>query len=214
MHLRQIIAGLDEGVILIDPDQSILWANKAALGMHGVDSIEDLGETVDEYRDRFQLRYRNNHRLDSADYPIERVMTGEAFSEVVVEVAVKGEDQPRWVHQVRSLVLTDDKDEPECLVMIIQDVSAQFEAEDRFEQSFNANPAPAVICRLCDLRFVKVNQGFVDMTGHDRDAVLARTLYDIDVLDHAEQRKLAKDRLAEGKTIPQMEAELDRKSVV
>ncbi|WP_076068180.1 PAS domain S-box protein [Sphingomonas montana] len=209
-HLRQIIAGLDEGVILVDPDQSILWANDAALTMHGVDSVADFGATVDEYRDRFQLRYRNNHRLNDADYPIERVVSGEAFSEVVVEVAVAGEDDPRWVHQVRSLVLTNDADEPECLVMIIQDVSARFEAEDRFEQSFNANPAPAVICRLSDLRFVKVNQGFLDMTGHDRDGVLSRTVYDIDVLARAEKRALAKERLSEGRTIPQMEAELDR----
>ncbi len=208
-HLRQIIAGLDEGVILIDPDQSILWANDAALGMHGVDAVEDLGATVDDYRDRFQLRYRNNHRLNAADYPIERVLSGEAFSEVVVEVAVAGEDAPRWVHQVRSLVLTTEADEPECLVMVIQDVSARFEAEDRFEQSFNANPAPAVICRLSDLRFVKVNQGFLEMTGHDRDTVLSRTVYDIDVLARAEKRDLAKERLAEGRTIPQMEAELD-----
>ncbi|MES3151100.1 PAS domain S-box protein [Sphingomonas faeni] len=208
-HLRQIITGLDEGVILVDPDQSILWANDAALGMHGVESVGALGATVDEYRQRFQLRYRNNHRLEDNDYPIERVVSGERFSQVVVEVAVAGEDAPRWVHQVRSLVLTDDQDEPECLVMIIQDVSAQFEAEDRFEQSFNANPAPAVICRLCDLRFVKVNQGFIDMTGHDRQAVLSRTVYDIDVLARAEKRDLAKERLCEGRTIPQMEAELD-----
>ena len=207
-HLRQIIAGLDEGVILIDPDQTILWANDAALGMHGAESVEDLGADVDEYRARFQLRYRNNHKLDDADYPIERVVSGEAFSEVVVEVAVAGEEDPRWVHQVRSLVLTNDADEPECLVMVIQDVSAQFEAEDRFEQSFNANPAPAVICRLCDLRFVKVNQGFIDMTGHDRATVLSRTVYDIDVLERAEKRDLAKERLSEGRTIPQMEAEL------
>ncbi len=207
-HLRQIIAGLDEGVILVDPDQSILWANDAALGMHGVASVEELGTDVDEYRQRFQLRYRNNHKLTDADYPIERVVSGEAFSEVVVEVAVAGEEEPRWVHQVRSLVLTNDADEPECLVMVIQDVSARFEAEDRFEQSFNANPAPAVICRLCDLRFVKVNQGFIDMTGHDRETILSRTVYDIDVLERAEQRDLAKGRLAEGRTIPQMEAEL------
>ena len=129
-HLRQIIAGLDEGVILIDPDQSILWANAAALAMHGVDAVEDLGATVDAYRAKFQLRYRNNHRLGDDDYPIERVVSGEAFSQVVVEVAVAGEDSPRWVHQVRSLVLTDDQDEPECLVLVIQDVSAQFEAEE------------------------------------------------------------------------------------
>lgn len=209
-HLRQIIVGLDEGVILIDTDQSLLWANDAALAMHGVDSLEALGATVDDYRARFQLRYRNNHRLQADDYPIERVMTGEAFSEVVVEVTVAGEEEPRWVHQVRSLVLNDADDaEPACLVLIIQDVSARYEAEDRFEQSFNANPAPAVICRLNDLRFVKVNQGFLEMTGHQRDQVLCKTVYDIDVLREAERRDLAKERLAEGRTIPQMEAELE-----
>ncbi|KQM22063.1 PAS domain S-box protein [Novosphingobium sp. Leaf2] len=209
-HLRQIIVGLDEGVILIDPDQSLLWANDAALAMHGVEQIADLGATVDEYRARFQLRYRNNHRVEADDYPIERVVAGDCFSEVVVEVTVAGEDAPRWVHQVRSLVLNDSDDgEPACLVLVIQDVSARYEAEDRFEQSFNANPAPAVICRLNDLRFVKVNQGFLEMTGHQRDQVLCKTVYDIDVLRNADRRDLAKERLGEGRTIPQMEAELE-----
>jgi len=209
-HLRQIIAGLDEGVILIDPDQTLLWANDAALKMHGVAALDELGHDVDDYRRRFQLRYRNNRRLEADDYPIERVVAGDSFSEVVVEVTVAGEDEPRWVHQVRSLVLNDrDEDAPTCVVLIIQDVTAQYEAEDRFEQSFNANPAPAVICRLADLRFVKVNQGFVDMTGFARDVVLSRTVYDIDVLRDADRRDLAKARLAEGVTIPQMEARLE-----
>jgi PAS domain S-box-containing protein len=209
-HLRQIIVGLDEGVILIDPDQSLLWANDAALAMHGVKDVAELGATVDEYRARFQLRYRNKHRLKADDYPIERVVAGDSFSEVVVEVTVAGEESARWVHQVRSLVLNDaDDSEPTCLVLVIQDVTAQYEAEDRFEQSFNANPAPAVICRLNDLRFVKVNQGFLDLTGHERDQVLCKTVYDIDVLREADRRDLAKERLSEGCTIPQMEAELE-----
>ncbi|MEP9401942.1 PAS domain S-box protein [Sphingomonas sp. VNH70] len=209
-HLRQIIVGLDEGVILIDPDQSLLWANDAALAMHGVGSLGELGATVDEYRDRFRLRYRNNHRLQADDYPIDRVVAGDSFSEVVVEVTVAGDEEPRWVHQVRSLVLNDTDDgEPACLVLILQDVTAQYEAEDRFEQSFNANPAPAVICRLSDLRFVKVNEGFTEMTGFPRDQVLCKTVYDIDVLRNAERRDLAKERLGEGRTIPQMEAELE-----
>jgi PAS domain S-box-containing protein len=47
------------------------------------------------------------------------------------------------------------------------------------------------------------------MTGHHRDQVLCRTVYDIDVLRGAEKRDLAKERLGEGRTIPQMEAELE-----
>lgn len=207
-HLQQIIAGLSEGVILIDPDQTLLWANEAALRMHGVERMAALGKTVTEYRERFQLRYRNNHPLDPNHYPVERVVGGEAFSEVIVEVAPAGCKEPQWVHQVRSLVLIDADGDPECLVLVLQDVSLRFEAEERFEQSFNANPAPAVICRLSDLRYVKVNQGFLDMTGYEKDQVLGKTAYDVDVLENAERRDLAKERLVERRTIPQMEAEL------
>ena len=207
-HLQQIITGLNEGVMLIDPDQSILWANDAALRMHGLKDAAGLGTTVDEYRERFQLRYRNNHVLDAASYPIERVVAGEAVNEVIVEVAPAGNHEPQWVHQVRSLVLVDDDGDPACLVMILQDVSLRFEAEERFEQSFNANPAPAVICRLSDLRYVKVNQGFLDMTGYRKDGVLGRTVYEVDVLENADRKDLAKERMAENRTIPQMEAEL------
>ena len=207
-HLQQIIAGLSEGVILIDPDQTILWANEAALRMHGVDAQGALGGTVNAYRERFQLRYRNNHPLDPDHYPVERVVGGEAFSEVVVEVTPAGCAEPQWVHQVRSLVLIDKDGDPECLVLVLQDVSLRFEAEERFEQSFNANPAPAVICRLSDLRYVKVNQGFLEMLGYTKDQILGRTAYDVDVLENADRRDLAKERLAERRTIPQMEAEL------
>ena len=72
---------------------------------------------------------------------------------------------------------------------------------------FGANPAPAVICRLADLRYVKVNQGFLELTGHRREQVVGRSVYEVDVLEAApSSRELAVERLGEGRTIPQMEA--------
>jgi len=65
-----------------------------------------------------------------------------------------------------------------------------------------------VICLLSDLRYVKVNQGFLDMLGYEKDQILGRTAYDIDVLENADRKDLAKERLAERRTIPQMEADL------
>jgi PAS domain S-box-containing protein len=207
-QLQQIIAGLSEGVILIDPDQTILWANEAALAMHGASQLADLGATVTEYRKRFELRYRNRHRLTDGQYPMDRVMAGEAFRDVTVEVARAGEDEPRWVHEIRSLVLTDTANDPDCLVLVMHDVTERYNAEDRFEKAFAANPAPAIICRLADLRYVKVNQGFLEMTGYARDDVIGRSAYEIDVLAHAENRELAIARLNEGRTIAQMEASI------
>ncbi len=206
-ELRQIIAGLSEGVILVEPDQTIAYANAAALAMHGAASIDELGATVDAYRERFCLRYRNNRAPDA--YPMERVVAGERFHDVVVEVTRPDRPDVDFVHSLRSLVATDRAGKPSCLALILKDVSGQFEAEERFERTFNANPAPAVITRLSDLRHVKVNAGFLEMTGHTRDAVIGRSVYEIDVLANARNRDLAVSRLHQGGTIPQMEACLD-----
>jgi PAS domain S-box-containing protein len=205
-QLKQIIAELTDGVILIGTDQRVLWANDAALAMHGVRRIKDLGGTIGGYRRRFRLRYRNNRPVERGKYPIERVAAGETFSDLIVQVARAGDPEQCWVHSVRSLVMTDDSSEPDYLLLIIKDETERFEAEDRFESAFNANPAPAIICRLSDRRYVRVNQGFLEMTGHARQDLLGRSLRDLDVLFEAEKRELALERLKEGETIPQMEA--------
>jgi len=122
-QLQQIIAGLTEGVIRIEPDQTILWANDAALTMHGVTQVGELGRDVTQYRERFQLRYRNNHALEDGRYPIERVISGEKFTDVLVEVFLASDHSVSWVHRVRSLVLTDADGDPDVLVLILHDAS-------------------------------------------------------------------------------------------
>ena len=217
-QLQQIIAGLPEGVIIIDPDQTIAWSNQAALTMHGVTSLKELGSTVSEYRERFELRYRNSHKLPAGDYPMDRVIAGEAFTQVVVEVSLQGEERHR-VQQIRSMIITDPEGDPDCLVLVLEDETERFSAEERFERTFNANPAPAIIVRLADCRYVKVNLGFMELTGFFKEALIGRSMHDYDVLDGAEKRDMAVERLHAGTTIPQMEALLrtangDRRMVI
>jgi PAS domain S-box-containing protein len=207
-QLQQIIAGLSDGVIVLDPEQNILWANEAALTMHGVDQVGDLGADAKAYAKRFALRYRNNHVVPADSYPINRVARGETFSDVLVMVTSAEDEERCWVHRVRSMVLADSRGEPESLVLIMDDVTDWASAEQRFEKTFSANPAPAVICRLSDLRYIKVNSGFLEMTGYARDQVIGSSTYELDVLEQAENKDLAKQRLREGTTIPQMQAEL------
>lgn len=207
-HLEQLIGGMTAGVVLIDLAGSILWANEAALKMHGVAAIDGLGGDVDQYAQRFALRLRSGKRLTSREYPLMRILAGEHIPDLVVEVTASGGDEPRWTHHVRDVVLTGDDDEPDCLALVIQDVSEQFEAEARFEAMFQANPAPAIIMRLSDQRFVRANRGFLEMTGYARTAVVGHSLYDLDILNEANRKDLARQRIADGRTVPQMEAEL------
>ena len=205
-QLRQLVAGLSDGVILVAPDQAIAWANRAALAMHGVGRMADLGATVSEYRAHFELRDRGRHRLPAGQYPMERVLAGDAFDEVVVEVAPAGEKEPRWTHRIRSMVLTDAEGRPDCLALILNDETERYDAEERFERTFAANPAPAVILRLADLRYVKANQGFLEMMGYSEAEVVGHSAQEFDVLEGAKQRELALERLRQRRTIPQMEA--------
>ncbi|EPL03479.1 helix-turn-helix transcriptional regulator [Pseudomonas sp. CF161] len=208
-QLQQIISGLSDGVILIEVDQTILWANQAALAMHGVSDVRQLGANAAEYAERFALRYRNNHPVAADSYPINRVAAGETFNDVVVEVRTEIDGEERyWVHRIRSMILTDRSGAPESLVLILSDATDWASAEQRFEKTFNANPAPAVICRLSDLRYIKVNQGFLEMTGYAREQVIGRSVYQLDVLEDADNKDLAIERLNQGATIPQMQAEL------
>jgi len=207
-HLEQLISALTAGVILLDLGGDIIWANQAALTMHGVDNLADLGGTADEYAQRFSLSMRSGHRLASREYPVMRVLAGESIPDLIVEVTPRDATGQRWTHHVRDVLMCGSDDEPDCIALVIQDVSDQYEAEARFDAMFQANPAPALILRLSDQRFVRVNRGFVEMTGFAATAIVGRSLYDLDVLSGAERLQLAKDRLAAGKTIPQMEAEL------
>jgi PAS domain S-box-containing protein len=205
-QLQQIIVGLTDGVILISIDQKIIWANDAALAMHGVNTIKDLGATASEYRKRFRLRYRNKRLVERGRYPIERVVSGESFNDVIVEVRPALNSEECWIQSIRSLVIRDDAEAPDYLVLIIKDETERFRAEDRFESAFNANPAPAIICRVADLCYVRVNPGFVEMTGYARKDLVGANFHKIDLLTNAQKRDLALERLKEGRTIPQMEA--------
>ncbi len=207
-HLQQIIDGLTEGVVIARPDKTIAWANDTALALHGVGRVADLGRTIGEYRSRFPLRYLNGERLAAEEYPISRLLRGETVPEITVECVPRNGHKP-FVHRIRTLVLTAaDTDTPDWLVVIIDDETERFNAEARFERAFAANPAPAVIARLSDGRYVRLNHGFIELTGWTRERLVGRSMHEVDVLNGAADRELAVARLHAGQTIPQMEARL------
>ena len=206
LQLQQIIAGMTEGIILIDPDGTLSWTNEAALQMHGVEAVQELGRNVEQYANRYKLRYLNNHPVIDGSHPAERVLAGEVFTDLIVEVTPIWKTEPQWVHKVRSLILTDADGDRTCLVLIVADATEHMQAVERFERSFNANPAPALICRISDLRYNRVNRGFLEMTGYTREEVIGRSVYELDIMEAADKRELGKERLADWETVPQMEA--------
>ncbi|NYT84993.1 helix-turn-helix transcriptional regulator [Pollutimonas harenae] len=204
-HLLEIIDGLIEGIILLDMNRHIAWANDTALSMHGAAELSELGGTASGYRKRYTLRYRNQRKLLAGQYPMYRALAGDAFKDMVVEVTCSHDPDFYRVHQARGLVLNQAQGKPVGVVLVLLDVTERYSAEERFEKTFSTNPAPAVICSLEDRRYVKVNQGFLQMTGYERQDILDHCFDEIDILGDASERQSAEERLAEGRTISQME---------
>ena len=207
-HLQQLMAQLLDGIILIDPAGTILDANDAALRMHGVVSVEELGTTAEAYAQRFSLRSQDHRLLKHRDYPLFRLLAGDSFPDLIVEVAPAGEEEARWVHQVRDVVMDEDGGEPDCLALVICDVSQRFDAEARFTAMFHANPAPAIVVRLRDHRIAEVNPGFLALTGYRPDRLIGRSLFALDLLGDLPDPALVRERVDAGEIVPQTEAEL------
>lgn len=204
--LQNLIAGLSDGLILLEKDGTIAWVNRAALRMHRIEALTDLGEDAAAYRRNFTLRYRNNHLLEEGQYPLERLLAGDDFDDVTVEVSPSGNEEECWVHTIRGLVLEDAGARPDVLVLIIRDETPRFEAEARFESAFNANPAPGLICRLEDERFIRVNQGFLEMTGFTREEIIGVSVEELGLFSECDTGEDALKRLHEGRIIRQREA--------
>lgn len=203
-HLQSIIAGLNEGIILLEANGTIAWANASALDLHGAGQLEELGETPAGYRKRYTLAYRNHHKVPARQYPLDRLAASEPFEDLLLDLGRK--DDEEFLRNVRARGLNlESGDGTDYRVLILHDQTGQINAEERFERAFGANPAPALICRLSDLRYVKVNQGFLEMTGYTREAVLGKSAYELDVLEGGEDKEDAVARLNEGQTIAQRE---------
>lgn len=204
---QEITARSTEGVIMLDQKGRVAWANDAALNMHDVQKLNQLGDTATGYRKHFRLFYRNHRSLPASLYPIDRLHKTGGFGNLVVKVTSRDNTDFLRMLQIRGMTLAPDSS-PSCRALVIQDVTAQFEAEEKFERTFNVNPAPAIICQLSDLRYTKVNHGFLRMMGYRREDLIGSSLYEIDVLRNAEHREKAIEYLKHGQTIPQMEAVL------
>lgn len=206
--LQQLVADLREGVILVRPDGRILWANAAALQMHGCTERAELGADARAWARRFTLHDADGKRVAARDTPLAQLAGGHMFARTRYRMTRPEAPQFERAIEFSSLTLVNVRDEPQSLALLLDDVTGHVDAEERFERTFASNPAPALILRLTDSRFVKVNEGFLEMTGFAGDEVLGHSLQRIDLLQDAACREAAVHALETHAVIPQQEAQL------
>lgn len=205
-QLQLVMAHLSEGVILLTPDGRITWANQAAISMHLSENHEEIGESATQYGERFTLREPEQRALKPHQSPLARLVAGETFEGLVLELTRRGEEGPGRKLEFRGLVLSDEMNHPEMLVLFVVDTTEKVGFDELFDRFFSSKPSPAAILRLDDSRYIRVNDGFCELTGFAHEDIIGRPFHEIDVLHDAQWREQAVRALATHTTIRPQES--------
>lgn len=208
-QLEAMIADISTGVMTADMHGKLQYANRAALMMHSAKSLGELGSTAEGYRQTFALQDLQGVPLAPGLYPLDRLLAGDVFSDLLVQVPVNDE---LVVQKWRGTSIKDAQGNTDFYALFLEDETERYDSEKRFERTFNTNPGAALINRLSDLRFIKVNRAFLEMTGFTREHIIGRTAYQFDMLTGAEDRELVLERFHSGRVIPPMEAYITTQS--
>ena len=91
-----------------------------------------------------------------------------------------------------------------CLLAITRDVTERKRAEelvrkseDKFSKAFMAFPEAISIVSLADERYVEVNEGFLKITGFERDEVIGTTSSELNIWIDPEARQRYLDKMAQ-----------------
>lgn len=68
------------------------------------------------------------------------------------------------------------------------DITERKKAEEIFHKAFNANPEPMTISTISEGRYIDVNEGFLRVTGHQRQDVIGSTSVSLNFWDKPEDR--------------------------
>jgi PAS domain S-box-containing protein len=88
-YYRSIMSYVAEGVIVADPDGTILDMNPAAMRMYGFESLNKAVRNIYEYRETFIVYDSEGNSFPVEKWPISRALRGELFSNIEVKISRK-----------------------------------------------------------------------------------------------------------------------------
>jgi len=96
----------------------------------------------------------------------------------------------------------------DCVFGFTKNLTAELEAQQRFERLFRSNPALMALSSLPERRFLDVNDAFLNTLGYARDEVIGRTSSELNLFPDAQQQAEKAVELQTSKRIADMELQV------
>jgi PAS domain S-box-containing protein len=149
-HCRSIISYMAEGVVVVDPDGTILELNPAAMRMYGFESLDKAVKNVCEYGETFNIYDLDDNLLPPEKWALSRALHGETFSNLEVKIHNK-KTGASWIGNYSGTPVKDNEGKFILEVLTVQDITARKHAEKALREEKNklkkiAATVPGVIC--------------------------------------------------------------------
>ncbi len=131
---RAVFGSMSEGLVVADPQGNLVDWNRAALEMHGFKSLDEVRRHLGEFPKMFELTTPRGQLLELADWPMSRVLRGEAFSGF--EVSVRRLDTGLRLILGYSGTPVRDRDGRMILALLtLRDVTRERQAQEELRHS-------------------------------------------------------------------------------
>ena len=183
-RLRLFIEHAPAALAMFDAEMRYLMTSRRWRADYGLGEREVNGLSNYEVFPEVSPRWREIHR---------RGLAGEIITEDC-DRFVRGDGTVQWVRwEVRPWY--EDTGQLGGIVIFSEDITVSKNAEDKLQKSqemftkaFRSSPLAISISTAEDGRFLDVNEAFIQMTGHEREAVLGRTAIDLGFWLEPDQR--------------------------
>jgi|GEM_PF-2775568 len=100
----------------------------------------------------------------------------------------------------------------DCIFSVSKDLSAEQEAQQRFERLFRNNPALMSLSRRPERIFTDVNETFIRILGYSREEIIGKTASELGLFSDAKEQADFNDSLLNGKRFVNHELRLRTKN--
>ena len=197
-NFRTFFESMTDMIMVGTPQGQILFTNASV--------TRTLGYTPEELLNRHLLQLHPEDKRTEAEEIFAAMFQGQRSSCPLPLARKDGSLVP-----VETRVWFGRWNGADCLFGISKNLTAEVEAQQRFERLFRNNPALMALSTLPDQRYFDVNEAFVEVLGFAKGEVLGKTAGELGLfLDEEQQVTLAKRLQAEGR-IPNLELVVRRK---
>lgn len=172
-NFRNLVETIDDLIVVATHDGRTLFANKAF--------ERKLGFTAADLASMHLLDLHDPKDRQEAETIFAAMFRGE---QELCPLPIFSKSKKRFPVQTR--VWPGTWNNSQCIFGLIKDLSAEQEAQQRFESLFRNNPTLMAVSSLPDLRFVDVNETFLRTLGYAKNEIIGKTAAEFGLLpDHA-----------------------------